>query len=175
MRNYAQLQVITRNQTTSSQLNKYNSSPTLNYLWPIHPLLGSITMTTPMPTPDFGLFTSLRYDPQLLQSSENTRLSGNSAPSPFYNFVYHYERFINALDHFGWRLKNETATTSGERSSSANSEGSHPNAIAPVADIEKFRDATSAAVERYFASQIQGDGQRDTLALKVRSICPSIT
>jgi hypothetical protein len=138
---------------------------------PIYPLLGTI-MTAPMPPPDFGLFTSLRYDPQLLQSSENTRLSGNNAPSPFYNFVYHYERLINALDHFGWRLKteNETTTASGEKVDSGKSEGSHPNAIAPVADIEKFRDAISAAVDKYFATQRREDGQRDTLPLKVRSI-----
>jgi hypothetical protein len=131
-------------------------------------------MTAPVPPPDFGLFTSLRYDPQLLQSSENTKLSGNNVPSPFYNFVYHYERLINALDHFGWRLKNKTTTTSGEKDIEGNSEGSHPNAIAPVADIEKFRDAASAAVERYFATRARGDEQRDTLALKVRSICPPI-
>ena len=113
-----------------------------------------------MPPPNFGLFTSLRYDPQLLNSSENTRASGNNLPSPFYNFTYHYERFINALDHFGWRFKTSTGHPD---------DGSHPEAHLPVSDIEKFRDAASSAVERYFATQAQSDVDRDTQALKVSS------
>lgn len=112
-------------------------------------------MATPMPPPNFGLFTSLRYDPQLVNSEENTKLSGNNIPSPFYNFVYHHDRFINALDHFGWSLKSGTT------------DGSHPKAILPVSDLETFRTAASSAVERYFSNQAP-EVDRNTQALKVR-------
>lgn len=115
-----------------------------------------------MPPSDFGLFTSLRYDPQLLASDENTALSGNNAPSPFYNFLYHHERFINALDHFGWRFKSHGSTSE--------SDGSHPQAILPVSDIETFRNAASSAVERYFTSQEPGQIDRDTQSLKLRPV-----
>jgi hypothetical protein len=118
-----------------------------------------------MPPPDFGLFTSLRYDPQLLQSSENTVLSGNNLPSPLYNFVYHHERFINALDHFGWRPK--TATAEGD-----NNAGSYPSSYVPIADIENFREAVSAAAKRFLAQQKQDDAEWGGMSLKVRPIYP---
>ncbi|OCL11227.1 hypothetical protein AOQ84DRAFT_437858 [Glonium stellatum] len=53
--------------------------------------------------PSFELFTSLRYDPILLASSENSSpvLSFHS-PSPFYMLVYHRDRMLEAAQHFGW-------------------------------------------------------------------------
>ena len=53
--------------------------------------------------PSFELFTSLRYDPILLTSSENNSpaLSFHS-PSPLYMLVYHRDRMLEASQHFGW-------------------------------------------------------------------------
>ncbi|KAF2871586.1 hypothetical protein BDV95DRAFT_618968 [Massariosphaeria phaeospora] len=49
----------------------------------------------------FQLFTSLRYDPILLTSEENSlpALSFVS-PSPFYMLVYHRDRMLEAAQHF---------------------------------------------------------------------------
>jgi len=56
--------------------------------------------------PDFQLFSSLRYDPILLQSSHNTALwmanVGSDEPSPFYMLPYHRDRMLQAAQHFGW-------------------------------------------------------------------------
>ncbi|KAF2704716.1 hypothetical protein K504DRAFT_449245 [Pleomassaria siparia CBS 279.74] len=49
----------------------------------------------------FHLFTSLRYDPLLLTSSENSLPSLNFVtPSPFYMLVYHRDRMLEAAQHF---------------------------------------------------------------------------
>lgn len=57
-------------------------------------------MSSSNTTPDFELFSSLRYDPVLLISSTNTRLTG--APSPFYMLPYHRDRIHEAAAHFKW-------------------------------------------------------------------------
>ena len=50
---------------------------------------------------EFQLFTSLRYDPLLLQSHENSRLILNFVtPSPFYMLAYHRDRMVEAAQHF---------------------------------------------------------------------------
>jgi 4-amino-4-deoxychorismate lyase len=50
---------------------------------------------------EFQLFTSLRYDPLLLQSEENSRSILNFvAPSPFYMLAYHRDRMVEAAQHF---------------------------------------------------------------------------
>ena len=50
---------------------------------------------------EFQLFTSLRYDPLLLKSDENSRSILNSvAPSPFYMLAYHRDRMVEAAQHF---------------------------------------------------------------------------
>ncbi|OWP06117.1 hypothetical protein B2J93_1874 [Marssonina coronariae] len=57
-----------------------------------------------MASPDFQLFSSLRYDPLL------TSLALNSAawdgeierPSPFYMLPFHRDRMLQAAEHFGW-------------------------------------------------------------------------
>lgn len=49
----------------------------------------------------FHLFTSLRYDPVLLNSAENSLPMLNFAsPSPFYMLVYHRDRMLEAAQHF---------------------------------------------------------------------------
>ncbi|KAF2133685.1 hypothetical protein P153DRAFT_419595 [Dothidotthia symphoricarpi CBS 119687] len=56
-------------------------------------------MTSPDPT--FQLFTSLRYDPLLLISAENSLPTLNFiAPSPFYMLAYHRDRMLEAAQHF---------------------------------------------------------------------------
>ena len=51
--------------------------------------------------PTFQLFTSLRYDPLLLTSSENSRPDLNFViPSPFYMLGYHRARMLEAAQHF---------------------------------------------------------------------------
>lgn len=57
--------------------------------------------TIPTPHQDFHIFTSLRYDPLLLTSAENSRPELNFvAPSPFYMLVYHRDRLVEAAQHF---------------------------------------------------------------------------
>ncbi|KAF2846527.1 hypothetical protein T440DRAFT_458209 [Plenodomus tracheiphilus IPT5] len=64
---------------------------------------------------DFQLFTSLRYDPLLLTSEENSRPDLSIVtPSPFYMLAYHRDRMTEAAQHFEFpkveeRLKNGTA------------------------------------------------------------------
>jgi 4-amino-4-deoxychorismate lyase len=51
--------------------------------------------------PAFQLFTSLRYDPLLLESQENSRPDLNFvSPSPFYMLAYHRGRMVEAAQHF---------------------------------------------------------------------------
>ncbi|KAF2030213.1 hypothetical protein EK21DRAFT_112133 [Setomelanomma holmii] len=53
------------------------------------------------PEPSFQLFTSLRYDPLLLESQENSRPDLNFvSPSPFYMLAYHRGRMLEAAQHF---------------------------------------------------------------------------
>ncbi|KAI4701039.1 hypothetical protein J4E89_010875 [Alternaria sp. Ai002NY15] len=50
---------------------------------------------------EFQLFTSLRYDPLLLKSEENSRAILNFVtPSPFYMLAYHRDRMVEAAQHF---------------------------------------------------------------------------
>src|SRR3954454_15946496 len=50
---------------------------------------------------DFQLFTSIRYDPILLSSNENSRSDLNFiTPSPFYMLAYHRDRMREAAQHF---------------------------------------------------------------------------
>ncbi|KAI4612704.1 uncharacterized protein J4E87_010104 [Alternaria ethzedia] len=50
---------------------------------------------------EFQLFTSLRYDPLLLQSEENSKAILNFVtPSPFYMLAYHRDRMVEAAQHF---------------------------------------------------------------------------
>lgn len=52
-------------------------------------------------TPTFQLFTSIRYDPLLLTSEENSRPDLNFiTPSPFYMLTYHRDRMVEAAQHF---------------------------------------------------------------------------
>lgn len=57
--------------------------------------------------PGFQLFSSVRYDPILLQSSHNTALwtdvgFRSGEPSPFYMLPYHRDRMLQAAQHFAW-------------------------------------------------------------------------
>lgn len=55
--------------------------------------------------PDFQLFSSLRYDPLLLQSTTNTQLGpqgSSQSPTPFYMLAYHRDRILQAAEHFKW-------------------------------------------------------------------------
>ncbi|KAF1836520.1 hypothetical protein BDW02DRAFT_587331 [Decorospora gaudefroyi] len=60
----------------------------------------------------FQLFTSLRYDPLLLESEENSRPNLNFVvPSPFYMLAYHRDRMVEAAQYFDFfevekKLKN---------------------------------------------------------------------
>lgn len=52
---------------------------------------------------DVDLFTSLRYDPQLLRSKKNSALAANkTAGSSLYMLQYHRDRISAAAKHFGW-------------------------------------------------------------------------
>jgi hypothetical protein len=55
--------------------------------------------------PTFQLFTSIRYDPLLLSSPENSRPELNFlTPSPFYMLAYHRDRMVEAAQHFDFDL-----------------------------------------------------------------------
>jgi 4-amino-4-deoxychorismate lyase len=57
---------------------------------------------------EFQLFTSLRYDPLLLSSSENSRPDLNfTIPSPFYMLAYHHGRMLEAAQHFDFHAVEE--------------------------------------------------------------------
>jgi 4-amino-4-deoxychorismate lyase len=51
--------------------------------------------------PDFQIFSSLRFDTSLLQSSANTALSNFACP--FYMLPYHRDRMLEAATHFQWQ------------------------------------------------------------------------
>ena len=52
-------------------------------------------------SPEFQLFTSIRYDPLLVTSKENSRPDLNFVtPSPFYMLTYHRDRMVEAAQHF---------------------------------------------------------------------------
>ncbi|KAF2260460.1 hypothetical protein CC78DRAFT_571163 [Lojkania enalia] len=56
----------------------------------------------------FQLFTSLRYDPLLLTSEENSLPTLNFiTPSPFYMLRYHRDRMLEAAQHFDFDLVEE--------------------------------------------------------------------
>lgn len=57
------------------------------------------------PKDSFELFTSLRYDPILLQSEENGSGDFNfEAKSPFYMLKYHRDRMLEAALYFDWTI-----------------------------------------------------------------------
>ncbi|KAL1874806.1 Aminodeoxychorismate lyase [Diaporthe australafricana] len=56
---------------------------------------------------DFKLFTSLRFDPILLQLGDSQPIGVNGGwnaikPSPFYMLDYHRDRMLKAASHWGW-------------------------------------------------------------------------
>lgn len=56
----------------------------------------------------FQLFTSIRYDPLLLESQENSRPDLNFVtPSPFYMLTYHRGRMAEAAQHFDFKAVDE--------------------------------------------------------------------
>lgn len=59
-----------------------------------------------MASPDFQLFTSLRYDPLLATLPVNTESweAGSSSSSPFYILPFHRDRMLQAAEHFGWNV-----------------------------------------------------------------------
>ena len=63
--------------------------------------------------PDFELFTSCRYDTQLLESTANLQSwpTPNPKPSPLYMLPYHRDRMLQAAEHFDW--KKAVATIDG--------------------------------------------------------------
>jgi hypothetical protein len=69
-----------------------------------------MTELTPSPSVDgqYSIFTSLRYDPQLLSCPANTLASSLSAPTPFYLLSHHRDRMLAAAEHFSY----PAATTS---------------------------------------------------------------
>jgi hypothetical protein len=110
-------------------------------------------MSSTTPPPDFGLFTSLRYDPRLRHEPENTKLSHYDAqsPTPFYSLRFHYERLIKALDHFGWTI---------------NGIGDESLAVPALASLTTYRDTLEAAVQKYQEHSTSAD--KETQSLKVR-------
>ncbi len=62
---------------------------------------------------EFSLLTSLRHDPILLRSDENTVLSGRAGqPTAFYMLRYHRDRLLEAAEHFAW--ENVTSRLGGD-------------------------------------------------------------
>lgn len=86
--------------TNTLALSTHSSSimaPSLTDAAPSH------TIATPAPIGgDFSIFTSLRYDPQLLNSHANTEASSLSSPTPFYLLSHHRDRMLAAATHFSY-------------------------------------------------------------------------
>jgi 4-amino-4-deoxychorismate lyase len=62
---------------------------------------------------DFQLFTTIRYDPALLNVSPGSHVpEWNRKLSPWYMLDYHRDRMVRAAEHFGWAAA--VTTLSGE-------------------------------------------------------------
>ncbi|EKD16835.1 aminodeoxychorismate lyase [Drepanopeziza brunnea f. sp. 'multigermtubi' MB_m1] len=63
-----------------------------------------------MASPDFELFSSLRYDPLLTPLAVNTEAWDGEEKlfSPFYMLPYHRDRMLQAAEHFGWTKAADT-------------------------------------------------------------------
>ncbi|PBP17021.1 aminodeoxychorismate lyase [Diplocarpon rosae] len=55
-------------------------------------------------SPDFQLFSSLRYDPLVVPLAVNTEAGHGESTrlSPFYMLPYHRDRMLQAAEYFGW-------------------------------------------------------------------------
>ncbi|KAI1093164.1 aminotransferase [Rostrohypoxylon terebratum] len=62
--------------------------------------MSSVTMD------DFQIFTSIRYDPELLEVPNLgfSNVGWNSKPSPFYMFDLHRDRMLRAATHWDWTV-----------------------------------------------------------------------
>src|SRR6266536_2601511 len=62
-----------------------------------------------MASPNFQLFTSLRYDPHLTKLSINTESWDGDIKfrSPFYILAHHRDRMLQAAERFGWTVAAE--------------------------------------------------------------------
>ncbi|KAH0542034.1 hypothetical protein FGG08_003498 [Glutinoglossum americanum] len=96
---------------------------------------------------DFSLFSSLRYDPNLLQSTANASVSYISGtPSPFYMLRYHRDRMLSAAEYFRWdmvvsRLKDD-------------------------AGLKYLNQELETEVKNWFAS----NGEQESQSLKIRTL-----
>ncbi|KAB2578705.1 hypothetical protein DBV05_g2566 [Lasiodiplodia theobromae] len=69
----------------------------------------------------FSLFTSLRHDPALRSSPENSSDVVSFSPSsPFYMLRYHRDRMLEASQHFGWAEVSKKLTNGEELESLLN-------------------------------------------------------
>lgn len=69
----------------------------------------------------FSLFTSLRHDPALRSSPENSSDVVSFSPSsPFYMLRYHWDRMLEASQHFGWAEVSKKLTNGEELESLLN-------------------------------------------------------
>jgi 4-amino-4-deoxychorismate lyase len=61
-------------------------------------------MAQSLSTESFELFTSLRYDPILIDCPQNdSELLSFSPKSPLYMLIYHRDRMLEAARHFAWQ------------------------------------------------------------------------
>jgi len=58
--------------------------------------------SSPSGESDFSVFTSLRYDPQLLHCLANTAASSLDQPTPFYLLSHHRDRMLQAAENFSY-------------------------------------------------------------------------
>ncbi|KAI9768847.1 MAG: hypothetical protein M1840_004661 [Geoglossum simile] len=102
------------------------------------------------PGADFSLFSSLRYDPGLLQSPENASVScAPGTPSPFYMLRYHRDRMLLAAEYFQW--------------------DSAALRLAGDAGLERLNQELEAEVMNWFAPNSAPDSQ----SLKIRTLLTS--
>ena len=67
-------------------------------------VMGSVGEDVDENGPGFALLSSIRYDAQLSQCSQNTVLSGepSATPSHFYMLSYHRDRILSASMDLAW-------------------------------------------------------------------------
>ncbi|KAL7272849.1 Aminodeoxychorismate lyase [Rhizina undulata] len=92
---------------------------------------------------NFSIFSSLRYDPLLLQYSEGAGSSGCSLPCPYYLPTFHRDRMLSAAKYFQWP----------------------ESAIQPLEDIDGFQKKCDEAVANHFLTNVD-----EGSALKLKTI-----
>ncbi|KAL1650841.1 Aminodeoxychorismate lyase [Diplodia intermedia] len=133
----------------------------------------------------FSLFTSLRHDPALRSSPENSSdVVSFSSSTPFYMLRYHRDRMLEAAQHFEWaevakkladgKELESLLTQEVESWRSKNGDAESPLKVNPSSQTESYSNNTHPQVRVLFNRS--GDMQTDmatTPAIPLSSLYPT--